>query len=113
MSATDGILPQTSLPPASLGTYGRTGAVAGSKLSAAQLAKIDKTAQDYEAGFVSAMLESMFAGIKTDKMFGGGSAEDMYRSLMTQEYGKAVAARGSLGIADSIKSAMIKMQEAH
>ena len=37
MSATDGILPQTSLPPASLGTYGRTGAVAGSKLSAAQL----------------------------------------------------------------------------
>ena len=64
-------------------------------------------------GFVGAMLESMFAGIKTNKMFGGGSAEDMYRSLMTQEYGKAVAARGTLGIADTIKREMLRMQEAH
>jgi Rod binding domain-containing protein len=117
MSATDGILPQTPLPTTSLGTYGSTGALAGSgggrKLSAAQLATIDKTAKEYEAGFVSAMLESMYAGIKTDKMFGGGSAEGMYRSLLNQEYGKAIAARGSLGIADSIKREMIRMQETH
>ena len=59
------------------------------------------------------MLESMFAGIKTNKMFGGGSAEDMYRSLMTQEYGKAVAQSGTLGIADTIKREMLRMQEAH
>jgi Rod binding domain-containing protein len=115
MSPTDGILPQTSLPTSPLGTYGRTGALngAGSKLTAAQMATIDKTAKDYEAGFVSAMLESMYAGVKTDKMFGGGSAEGMYRSLLNQEYGKAIAQRGSLGIADSIKREMIRMQEAH
>jgi peptidoglycan hydrolase FlgJ len=113
MNATNGIMPQASLPQ----TYGRTGALNGaaanSTVTPAQMAKIDKTAKDYEAGFVSAMLESMFAGIKTNKMFGGGSAEDMYRSLMNQEYGKAVAARGSLGIADTIKREMLRMQEAH
>lgn len=111
MNATDGILPQSYMPT----SYGRTGALNGadSKISPAQMARIDKTAKDYEAGFVTAMLESMFAGVKTNKMFGGGSAEDMYRSLMNQEYGKAVAERGSLGIADTIKREMLRMQEAH
>ena len=106
-----------SVPPTTtyLKGYGPNGAVTNpaSKISPARMAQIDKTAKEYEAGFVGAMLESMFAGIKTDKMFGGGSGEDMYRSLMTQEYGKAIAERGTLGIADSIKSAMIKMQEVH
>jgi flagellar protein FlgJ len=112
MSPTNGIMPQISPPPTS---YGRTGALTGatSNVSPARMAQIDKTAKDYEAGFVGAMLESMFAGIKTNKMFGGGSAEDMYRSLMTQEYGKAVAASGTLGIADTIKREMLRMQEAH
>ena len=32
-------------------------------------------------------------------MFGGGSGEEMYRSLLNQEYGKAIATRGSMGIA--------------
>ena len=80
---------------------------------AARRARIDKTAKDYEAGFVTAMLESMFAGINTNKMFGGGSAEGMYRSLLNQEYGKAIAERGSLGIADTIKREMLRMQEVH
>jgi Rod binding domain-containing protein len=106
-----------AVPPTTTlaGGYGRTGASTGaaSTISPARMAQIDKTAKDYEAGFVGAMLESMFAGVKTNKMFGGGSGEDMYRSLMTQEYGKAVAERGTLGIADSIKGAMIRMQEVH
>jgi Rod binding domain-containing protein len=59
------------------------------------------------------MLESMFAGVKTDKMFGGGSAENMYRSLLNQEYGKVISQRGSLGIADAIKREMLHLQEAH
>jgi flagellar protein FlgJ len=46
-------------------------------------------------------------------MFGGGEAEGMYRSLLNQEYGKAIAAHGSLGIADAIKREMLHLQEAH
>ena len=70
-----------------------------------------KAAKDFEAMFMTSMLESMTAGIKTDKMFGGGEAEPLYRSMLNQEYGKAIAAHGSLGIADAIQHEMLKMQE--
>ena len=72
---------------------------------------IEKTAKEFEAVFLSQMLTQMFAGIKTDGMFGGGYAENMYRDLMIGEYGKQIAAAGGLGIADSVKSFMISAQE--
>jgi flagellar protein FlgJ len=77
----------------------------------AKAAAIKKSAQDFEAMFMTSMLESMTAGMKPDKMFGGGQGEQMYRSMLNQEYGKAVAATGTLGIADSIEREMLKMQE--
>ena len=70
-----------------------------------------KVAQDFEAFFVGQMLESMFQGIKSDSLFGGGSGEDMYKSLQIQEYGKAIAKTGSLGIADAVQREMLKLQE--
>lgn len=39
------------------------------------MAKIEKTAEDFEAFFITKMMESMFEGISTDGMFGGGHAE--------------------------------------
>jgi Rod binding domain-containing protein len=75
-------------------------------------AAVDRTARDFEAFFVSSMIESMTTGLKTPKMFGGGSGEQMYRSLLNQEYGKAIAAHGSLGLADSIRRDMLRLQEA-
>jgi Rod binding domain-containing protein len=77
----------------------------------ARLADIERTATDFEAFFASAMLESMTAGIKPDQVFGGGQAEQMYRSLLNQEYGKEIAKRGSLGIADAVKREMLRLQE--
>ena len=79
--------------------------------SPAKAAAVKKAAQDFEAMFMSSMLESMTAGVKTDKMFGGGDGEQMFRSMLNQEYGKAIASKGSLGIADSIEREMIRMQE--
>jgi peptidoglycan hydrolase FlgJ len=79
--------------------------------SPAKAAAVKKAAQDFEAMFMSSMLESMTAGVKTDKTFGGGSGEQMYRSMLNQEYGKAIAATGSIGIADSIEREMLKIQE--
>lgn len=75
------------------------------------IADIDKTAKEFEAVFLSQMLTQMFAGIKTDGMFGGGYAENMYRDLMIGEYGKDIAATGGLGIADAVKAFMISAQE--
>jgi flagellar protein FlgJ len=73
--------------------------------------KIDEAAREFEAVFVSAMLQPMFEGIKPDDTFGGGKGEEMFQSLMLSEYGKIVAKTGQLGIADHVKAEMIRMQE--
>lgn len=73
--------------------------------------RLDKTAEDFEAFFLSQMFEHMFDGVSTDGPFGGGQAERIYRSLMVQEYGKQVARAGGVGIADSVKREMLQLQE--
>lgn len=78
----------------------------------ASLEKLRETAQDFEAVFLSQMMKPMFEGIQTDGMFGGGQAEQMYRDLMVDEYGKSVSKAGGIGIADAVMREMIKMQEA-
>lgn len=77
----------------------------------ASVDKIRDTAEDFEAVFISQMLKPMFDGIKSDSMFGGGQAEDMWRSQMMDEYGKTIAKAGGIGIADAVMSEMLKMQE--
>ena len=73
--------------------------------------KIDHAAQEFEAVFISQMLTQMWAGIETNDMFGGGHAEDIYRSLLIDEYGKVIARQGGLGIADHVKAEMLALQE--
>ena len=86
-------------------------ASAQTKMKTADSSRVRKTAEDFEAFFVSSMLESMFAGIKTDSMFGGGHGEDVFRSLMLQEYGKTIAKHGGIGIADNVQREMLRLQE--
>ena len=57
-------------------------------------------AEQFEAVFLSQMMAPMFETIETDPLFGGGSGEQIYRSLLVEEYGKAIARAGGLGIAD-------------
>ncbi len=71
-----------------------------------------KAAQDFEANFVSQMLEPMFDGLGTGGTFGGGHAEQMWRSFMLQEYGKVIAKHGGIGIADAVKQEILRAQEA-
>lgn len=71
----------------------------------------DKAAKDFEAFFLSQCFSSMFEGIKTDGMFGGGHAEKMFRSMMVDEYGKMIANNGGVGISDQLASSMIELQE--
>ncbi|MBL4615581.1 MAG: rod-binding protein [Magnetovibrio sp.] len=77
----------------------------------ASLSKLRETAQDFEAVFLSQMMKPMFEGIQTDGPFGGGQAEQMYRDLMVDEYGKSIAKAGGIGIADAVFKEMLKMQE--
>src|SRR4051812_4136739 len=74
----------------------------------------DKTAEaakQFEAVFLSEMMSHMFEGVKTDPEFGGGQGEDVFKSLLTNEYGKQLANAGGIGIADQLQKAMIQLQQ--
>lgn len=73
--------------------------------------KLKKQAQEFEAVFLSQVLSSMFKGIKTDGPFNGGPGEDTYRQLQMQEYGKIIAKRGGIGLANAIVRQVTSAQE--
>lgn len=74
-------------------------------------AEAKKAAEDFEAFFITSTLESMFAGIKTDGLLGGGTSEQIYRSMLFDEYGKLMAKSGTTGVSDQVMNSIIAMQE--
>lgn len=89
------------------------GQAAGAPPTAAELAKrgqIAKTAQDFEASFLSVMLQSMFQGVKQQEPFGGGQGEEMFKSFMSEAMAKQMAKAGGIGLSKSVQAEMLKMQ---
>jgi Rod binding domain-containing protein len=80
----------------------------GTKTSQADAKRV---AEDFEAVFLGQFTAIVFAGIKSDGPFGGGPSEDIFKSLLAEEYGKALAKSGNFGIADSVYREIIKSQE--
>ena len=70
-----------------------------------------EAAAEFEAVFLTTMLEGMFSGLSTDAPFGGGKSEKVYRSMMLGEYAKQISADGGLGIADHVYRELIAIQE--
>lgn len=70
-----------------------------------------QAAEDFEAFFLSQIVEHMFAGLEPDALFGGGEAEGIYRSMLFQEYGAAIARSGGVGISDMVQKEILKLQE--
>jgi Rod binding domain-containing protein len=71
-----------------------------------------KTAEEFEAFFLTQMLEHMFKGVPTDGYFGGGYGEGVYRSVMLQEYGRVLSKAGGIGVADMVSRELMRLQEA-
>jgi Rod binding domain-containing protein len=69
-----------------------------------------KAAQDFESVFLGQMVEQMYAGLDAKGPFGGGFAEQTYRSLLNQEIGRQMAAGGGVGLADAVYAEMVKLQ---
>lgn len=80
-------------------------------LSPKQLAETKAAAKEFEAVFISEMMSHMFEGVETDPVFGGGSGEDMFRSMLIQEYGKQMSKGPGVGISDQLQKTMIEMQQ--
>jgi Rod binding domain-containing protein len=73
--------------------------------------RASEAAEEFEALFLTQMIQHMFEGIETQGLFGGGHGEDMFRDMLFQEFGKAIARAGGVGIADAVQREILKVQE--
>jgi flagellar protein FlgJ len=70
-----------------------------------------KVSQDFEALFVGMMMKSMRATVGKDKLTGGGHGDEVYQSMLDQEYAAASVKRGGgLGIAKVIEKDIIRQE---
>ena len=76
----------------------------------ARRAKIRDAAEQFEAQFLSAMLQPMFEGTDPSGPFGGGAGETMFRSVMTEAIGKQMVKSGGIGLADTVQREILKLQ---
>lgn len=88
-------------------TAAASGTATAQQKSAKERAAAHKVARDFEALMIGMMLKSMRATVSEDKLTGGGHGEEMYRSLLDQEYANAAAARGGLGLAQAIERQLV------
>jgi len=70
-----------------------------------------KAAEEFEQTFLTSMLENMFQGVETSAPFGGGHAEQQFRSVLLGEYAKDMAKSGGIGIADDVYREILAIQE--
>lgn len=73
-------------------------------------AKIEKTARDFEASFLSVMLGQMFSGQETSAPFGGGQGEQMFKSFLSDSFAKSMAQHGGIGVSKAVAAELMKLQ---
>ncbi len=74
-------------------------------------ARLRRAALEFEAAFLGQMLQPMLAGLGAEKPFGGGLGEDIWRAMLADEYGKAIARAGGIGLADAVVRGVLGAQE--
>ena len=80
-------------------------------LTEKQRLQAKKVSQDFEALFVGMMMKSMRATVGKDQLTGGGHGDEVYRSMLDQEYANAsVKSGGGLGIAKIIEKDIIRQE---
>jgi Rod binding domain-containing protein len=72
--------------------------------------QIHKTAQNFEASFLTTMYETMFSSVPTDSAFGGGPGEDMWKGFLAEAMAKQTSQRGGIGVATAVEKEMLKLQ---
>ncbi len=72
-----------------------------------------EAAKKFEALFMTEMLGHMYEGIETDGPFGGGRGEEIFRSLMIEQYGQKIASSGQTGLSKVLTREMLRVQELH
>ncbi len=75
-------------------------------------AKAWKAAQEFESMALGQLLAPMFETVKPSAgLFGGGSGEETWRPMMTQELAKQMEKTGGLGLSMPIYRQILLMQQ--
>jgi flagellar protein FlgJ len=96
-----GAVPANGLPLEPMGLQNSLKPAAGN--ADKDRAAVKKVAREFEAMFVGMMMKSMRSTVGKEKLTDGGHGEEMFRSLLDQEYANAAAASGRLGLATMIE----------
>ena len=85
-------------------------AAALQKVSPQAQAKAKSTATDFEAMFINSMFSEMTAGLQGEGPFGSTQGTGVWRSMLTEQYSKAFARAGGVGIASEVYRTLILQQ---
>ena len=80
------------------------------KVSPQAQAKAKATAADFEAMFLNSMFAQMTSGIKGEGPFGDTPGTGVWRSMLTEQYSKSFAKAGGVGISNDVYRTLILQQ---
>lgn len=90
-------------------------ALAGATTPARPLPKVDpknaKTAEEFESVFLGQMTQLMMQSVQQDEQFSGGNGEEIFRGVLAEKLGAAMARRGGIGLAPAVLDQILKLQQ--
>ncbi len=103
-----------AVPTGANAAYGIGPSVAKTMSAGAQMTnpKAREAAEDFEAMFLNTMFGEMMTKVDGEGPFGGSQATGVWRSFLTNEYSKAFAKAGGIGLAKHVYSSLLAQQEA-
>ena len=72
--------------------------------------KAKSAASEFESMFLNSMFEQMNTKVDGEGPFGGSGALKVWRSFLTDQYAKAFAKTGGIGIAPHVYDTLLKQQ---
>jgi len=84
---------------------------ASNSLANRKIEDIDAAAKDFEAVFITQMIQQLFSEVEVDPLFGGGKGEEVFKTFLFDEYGKTLSQAGGIGIAENVKRELLRTQE--
>ena len=76
------------------------------------MAKMRAQAVELEGVFLNTLVKEMFSSLDTESGFGGGQAEETWRSMQSEMLANEIAQTGGIGLADDIMRTLLAQQEA-
>ena len=105
-----GSIPAKAMMPLFNGRPDPQFAEALKKVSPQAQAKAKATATDFEAMFLNSMFSQMTSGIKGEGPFGDTPGTGVWRSMLTEQYSKSFAKAGGVGISNDVYRTLILQQ---